>query len=272
MDDDTRTALRSIGQEIANARFAVAFTGAGISTESGLPDYRGTHGLWRNGRFEELANIETFEREPAEFWQFYSQRLGALRGAEPNAAHTALETLCSHELINFVITQNVDGLHRREALGSRLVELHGTLRLGTCLRCRRDWRIEEVEQRLAAADDEVPRCDCGYPIKPGVTLFGERLDEETLDVAMRAANASDYLLCLGSSLQVMPAAAIPAFVLEHGGKVAIINQGATDYDEEEGVIRIEASLAEAMPIVVDGAARNLGYPETSRSGSSSDLK
>jgi NAD-dependent protein deacetylase/lipoamidase len=271
MDDETRTALRSIGQEIANARFAVAFTGAGISTESGLPDYRGTHGLWKNRRFEELANIEEFEREPAEFWRFYAQRLRALHGAEPNAAHTALETLSSHELINFVITQNVDGLHRREAFGSRLVELHGTLRLGTCLRCRRDWPIEQVEQRLAAADDGVPRCDCGYPIKPGVTLFGERLDEETMEIALRAANACDYLLCLGSSLQVMPAAAIPAFVLENGGKVAIINQGATDYDDAEGVTKIEASLAGAVPIVLDGATRNLGYPEAG-SGSSSDLR
>jgi len=253
MDGDTRAALEQIGRDIAGAQFAVAFTGAGISTESGLPDYRGANGLWKNKRFEELANIDTFRREPVEFWQFYAERLHILKGARPNPAHVALEILSFHDLIKLVITQNVDGLHRRDYFGATLVELHGSLRTATCLECGRDWGMERVEEGLATSEDGVPRCDCGYPLKPGVTLFGEQLPEGAMEIAMGAAAASDYLLCLGSSLQVMPAAAIPAFVLEHGGRVAIINHGHTDYDHEQGVTKVDASLAEAMPIVLDAA-------------------
>ena len=248
-----REALEQIGRELAGARFAIALTGAGISTESGLPDYRGSNGLWQNKRFEELANIDTFRREPVEFWRFYTQRLQVLRGARPNPAHVALEILSFHDLIKLVVTQNVDGLHRRDYFGATLVELHGSLRTATCLECGDEWDIEHVEQRLAATADGVPRCDCGYPLKPSVVLFGERLPEGAMDIAMRAADAADYLLCLGSSLQVMPAAAIPAFVLEHGGRVAIINQGETDYDHEENVTKVDARLAEAMPVVLGAA-------------------
>ena len=253
MDGDTRAALEQVGRDIAGAQFAVAFTGAGISTESGLPDYRGANGLWKNKRFEELANIDTFRREPVEFWQFYAERLHILKGARPNPAHVALEILSFHDLIKLVITQNVDGLHRRDYFGATLVELHGSLRTATCLECGRDWGMERVEEGLATAEDGVPRCDCGYPLKPGVTLFGEQLPRGAMETAMGAAAAADYLLCLGSSLQVMPAAAIPAFVLEHGGRVAIINHGKTDYDFEQGVTKVDASLAEAMPIVLDAA-------------------
>ena len=259
MDDKTRETLREIGREIAEANFAVAFTGAGISTESGLPDYRGPGGLWKNKRFEELAHIETFKSEPGEFWGFYAQRLAALHNAKPNAAHLALEQLHEDGLIKRVITQNVDGLHRREIYGMNLAELHGSLRLGTCLGCGRDWYIAEVEERLAGSEDGVPHCDCGYPLKPGVTLFGENLPEHALEDAQRFASEADYLLCLGSSLSVIPAAFIPATVLDNGGLVGIINQGPTDYDDSYGVLKVEARLAEAMPIVAE-AARQAGLP------------
>ncbi len=202
----------------------------------------------KNRRFEELASIETFKKEPVEFWQFYAQRLSALHQAEPNPAHLALEELYEAGLLEGVITQNVDGLHRREVFGSDLYEIHGSLATGSCLECGEDYRLSEVEQRMDAAEDGVPRCDCGYPIKPGVVLFGEYLPVDG-SRAQRLSSEADYLLCLGSSLSVTPAAFLPATVLESRGKVAIINQGPTEYDGEPGVIKVEAALAEAMPIV-----------------------
>ncbi|HEY7208042.1 MAG TPA: Sir2 family NAD-dependent protein deacetylase, partial [Gaiellaceae bacterium] len=118
-----RGELEQIGRQLAAAWNAVAFTGAGISTESGLPDYRGSNGLWNNRRLEELAHIEAFQREPAEFWRFYGERLVGLRGAAPNPAHLALARLEEAGLIAGLITQNVDGLH--QAAGSKVVaELH----------------------------------------------------------------------------------------------------------------------------------------------------
>lgn len=249
---ETAEALRRIGRGLAQARFAIALTGAGISTESGLPDYRGPAGLWKSRRFEELAHIALFLREPAAFWEFYGARLRALRRARPNAAHLALEELCAHGVLEAVITQNVDGLHSRQELGPKLVELHGSLRVGTCLSCGRDWAMDEIEARLAAADDGVPRCDCGSPIKPGVVLFGELLPEEALATATALAERADYVLCLGSSLEVMPAGALPGLVLDAGGTVAVVNLGPTGYDDV-GVTKVEAPLAAAMPVVRDAA-------------------
>ncbi len=250
---ETAEALGRIGRELAHARFAIVLTGAGISTESGLPDYRGATGLWKNRRFEELAHIELFRKEPAEFWDFYAVRLQALRRAQPNAAHLVLEELCAEGLVEAVITQNVDGLHSRQELGPKLVELHGSLRVGTCLDCGRSWTMDELEERLAASDDRVPRCDCGAPVKPGVVLFGELLPGEELETARELAERADYVLCLGSSLEVMPAGALPGLVLEHGGRVAIVNLGPTGYDDVAGVTKVEAPLARAMPLVRDAA-------------------
>jgi len=227
-----REALEQIGRDIATARFAVVFTGAGISTESGLPDYRGPSGLWRNRRFEELANIETFKADPVDFWEFYAHRLAVLADAKPNAAHRALEAMYRGGLIKAVITQNVDGLHRREVFGTDLAELHGTLETGVCLNCLDHYNLREIETRIGESKDGVPRCDCDHPIKPGVVLFGEMLPEEQVVRAQNLTSEADYMLCLGSSLSVIPAAFLPATVLDNGGRVAIINQGPTEYDDE----------------------------------------
>lgn len=253
MTNDTYDALGQIARKLAHARFAIVLTGAGISTESGLPDYRGASGLWRNRRFEELAHIELFRREPAEFWEFYAERLRVLHHAQPNAAHLVVEELCADGLIQGVITQNVDGLHSREQLGPKLAELHGSLRVGVCLDCGREWEMREVEERLDVSDDRVPRCDCGFPIKPGVVLFGELLPERELTTATELASEADFLLCLGSSLEVIPAGALPELVLQRGGEVAVINLGPTTYDDVDGVVKVEAPLARAMPVVRDVA-------------------
>jgi NAD-dependent deacetylase len=221
--------------------------------------------LWRNRRFEQLAHLDTFERQPAEFWDFYSHRLAALGEAAPNPAHRALARLEDEGLIDAVITQNVDGLHR--AAGSSTVfELHGSLREGECIACREAveqdatstrrrprWPIDEVMARRTAAADGVPRCDCGSPLKPAVVLFGEQLPAVVLETSFPFVDEADYALCLGSSLEVMPAAALPQIVLSNGGSVAIINQGSTAYDDAERVLKVDAGLGAAMPVVLEAA-------------------
>jgi len=247
-----RTELEQIGRQLAQTRNAIAFTGAGISTQSGLPDYRGSNGLWQNRRFEELAHIDAFAREPGEFWRFYRERLVKLRGAVPNPAHLVVARLEEEGLLRGLITQNVDGLHRA-AVSRLVVELHGSLRGGECLVCRAVRPMAEIECRLAAAPDGVPRCDCGSPLKPAVVLFGEVLPAGAVTTAVGLARDADYMLCLGSSLHVSPASAMPVIVLENGGLVAIVNQGETDLDDRPGVRKVEAPLAVAMPIVLDAA-------------------
>lgn len=239
-----------IANDLAAAQFAVVFTGAGISTGSGLPDYRGENGLWKNKRFEQLANIDTFRQEPEEFWQFYAERLSGLHGAEPNAAHLALEKLYQRGQIKGVITQNVDGLHRRTALGEGLAEIHGTLSVGVCLECDTNYHVSEVEAKLAI--DGLPRCDrCNAVIKPGVVLFGETLPQAEMARARDWALRADYLLVLGSSCEVYPAAGLPEVVLdnEHSFGVGIINLGPTAYDDDPRITKAELPLGKAMTTV-----------------------
>lgn len=240
-----------LARRMREAGTVAALTGAGISTGSGLPDYRGDQGLWRNRRFEELASIEMFSREPVEFWEFYRMRLAGLRHARPNAGHDALAALEQAGVIERVITQNVDGLH--EVAGSRPLEVHGSLRHAECLRCGDRIDIDETERRADAAHDGVPRCEpCGDPLKPCVVLFGEMLPP-AIDEAWRLAERCDLLLVCGSSLAVQPVGALPYVTSAHGGAVAVVNIGETAADGFAD-IRIDAELS---PVLSELAARVL---------------
>lgn len=250
MGGKTRETLEQVGRDLAGAKHAIAFTGAGISTESGIPDFRGKDGLWtQNKRFEDLAHIDAFHETPAEFWDFYRMRLDWAEGVEPNDAHRALALLEGIGILKVVITQNTDGLHHDA--GSRTVlQLHGTSRFATCLKCRRDYAMQEARERLAQSADAIPYCDCGYALKPSVTLFGEHLPTVPLQKAVEHAEKADLVMCLGSTLAVYPAASIPQVVLNNGGKVIIINTGETEYDHAPGVIKIDAPLGETMQAIV----------------------
>lgn len=227
---------------------AFALTGAGMSTESGLPDYRGEAGMWRNRRFEELASIEAVQREPEAFWDFYRVRLDGLGSAEPNAGHAALARLQQAGIIERVVTQNVDGLH--QVAGSEdVLELHGSLRSGRCRRCGDEYVIDEVRARWASADDSVPRCDCGNVLGPGVVLFGEPLPL-AIETAFEMAERSRAVLALGTSLEVFPAAHLPIVTVERGGELGIVNRGRTGFDDLARA-RIDAMLGDVLPTVAD---------------------
>jgi NAD-dependent deacetylase len=226
------TEVARLAELIGGARSVVALTGAGISVPSGIPDFRTPGvGLWENVDPMEVAHIDAFRGDPARFWGFYSQRFATLGDKQPNSAHMALVAMERKGLLDGVITQNVDMLHRKA--GTReLVEVHGSIASCSCLACGTQVSLEAVSAQLARAEDGVPRCaDCQRPLKPDVVLFGELLPAAALEHAHQLCTAADVLLCIGSSLEVHPVAGLPLLTHEHGGTVAIITQGPTPLDD-----------------------------------------
>ncbi|ALU29246.1 NAD-dependent protein deacetylase [Sulfolobus acidocaldarius] len=235
---------KKVAEMILSSVNAIAFTGAGISTASGIPDFRGPQGLWKKYS-PELASIEYFQKYPDAFWQFYSTRMKSLFEAKPNRAHYALAQLEKMGLIKAVITQNVDGLH--SVAGSRnVIELHGNMRKSYCTSCLRSYDSLEVLARVEKGE-VIPRCECGGILKPDVVLFGEPV--HGIYEAMRIANESDLVLAIGSSLTVYPANQIPLIVKRNGGGLIILNGEETPYDEYADLVireRIEIFLPEVI--------------------------
>jgi NAD-dependent deacetylase len=224
-----------LAELVRSAERTVALTGAGISVPSGIPDFRspGT-GLWENVDPMEVAHISVFRRDPERFWHFYGNRFASLRDKRPNGAHLALAELERRGLIETVVTQNIDGLHR--AAGSQdLIEVHGSISTSSCFECGRGYQLAHVRRRLVEAPDGVPRCECGAPLKPDVVLFGELLPEAALSRASDLASSADLLLCVGSSLEVYPVAELPRLTLASGGRVALVTKGPTPYDRDATV-------------------------------------
>jgi NAD-dependent deacetylase len=217
---------------LRGAERAVALTGAGISVPSGIPDFRTPgSGLWENVDPMEVAHIDAWRRDPDRFWSFYSRRFATLGDKLPNEAHLGLAELERRGLIRAVITQNIDRLHRMAGT-SGLIEVHGSIEWSVCFQCGGRFGIDEVIELLAAGDG-APLCPtCAAPLKPDVVLFGELLPERALTEAQALATTADLMLCVGSSLEVYPVAGLPAMTLAGGGRLALITQGPTSYDEE----------------------------------------
>ncbi len=208
----------------------VALTGAGVSTESGIPDFRSTGGIWAQYDPYEVASIDGFRRDPGRVWEFYARRLAVLADAAPNDAHRALARLEELGLLAAVVTQNVDGLH--QAAGSReVVEVHGSIRGAVCLRCGRTYPADEVHERLP-----LPRCDCGAVLKPGVVMFGEPMPVAAFERATELSRAAALLLVVGSSLEVHPVAGLPEETVAAGGTVAIVNRDPTPFDADAKLV------------------------------------
>jgi NAD-dependent deacetylase len=203
----------------------VVLTGAGISTESGIPDFRSPTGIWARYDPMEYATISAFRRDPVKVWDFYSKRLGVLLDAEPNAAHVALARLEAGGFVDAIVTQNIDRLHER-AGSSDVIEVHGSIRTSSCLDCGNRVPLDEVACRLP-----VPACDvCGAVLKPDVVMFGELLPEDAMARAAGLAQGAALMLVVGSSLEVWPVAGLPQETLDAGGTLAIVNRDATPYD------------------------------------------
>ena len=222
----------------------VVLTGAGVSTESGIPDFRSPSGIWAEVDPFEVASIEAFRRDPERVWSFYRERIHILRDAEPNAAHVALAELERRGYVSAIVTQNIDVLHSRA--GSReVVEMHGSIRSAQCLRCL--W-TEPAEAVLAQLETRpTPLCPhCSDVLKPGVVLFGEVLPPAAVERAILLARAAALVLVVGSSLEVWPVAGLPL----DARAFAIVNQGPTALDDR-AVLKIDAAAGETLAAVVE---------------------
>jgi NAD-dependent deacetylase len=221
----------------------VVLTGAGISTESGIPDFRSPTGIWASYDPMEYASIAAFRRDPVKVWEFYAKRFEVLTRAEPNEGHLALAELERRGLVRAVVTQNIDTLHERA--GSRdVVEVHGSIRNAECLACGERVPLERVVELLA--DAPAPACPrCGEILKPGVVMFGELLPGAEIDRAFELAESAALLLVVGSSLEVHPVAGLPEATLRAGGELAILNRGRTPYDGQ-ATVRVDGAAGETL--------------------------
>jgi len=251
--------VHDLARLLSEARHAVVLTGAGISTESGIPDFRSPGGLWEKYDPMVVGSMSTFMNDPAQFWEFHRPRFEVVDSVEPNAAHIAVAELERRGIVRAVITQNIDGLHRRAGTEDP-IEIHGSLSGGRCLRCDHHVSRDELLARADAADDGVPRCNCGFQLKSHVVLFGEMLPSAALDATLHHATTADMLLVIGSSLLVSPVSDIPGMVLSNGGRIAILTEGDTPYDHRADV-RIRSKAAETMPRVIEELDR-MGGPST----------
>lgn len=210
--------LERIRERLNGSVSPVALTGAGISAESGVPTFRGPDGLWKNFRAEDLATPEAFEADPVLVWEWYDWRRGLISRIKPNPAHYALAELEKRRPGLIVITQNVDGLHA--LAGSRnVLEIHGSIWRVVCTECENSSENREVPIK------KVPRCPCGGVLRPGVVWFGEALPEDILNKAFEASGKADFMLVVGTSGVVQPAASLAYMGKQAGAFMVEINTG-----------------------------------------------
>lgn len=233
---------------------ALIFTGAGISTGSGIPDFRGPQGVWTRRQPVYFHDFMTSEAARIEHWDYKLEGRDAFRDARPNAVHHAIVGLEKAGKLRSVITQNIDGLHGLAgASAERLVELHGTNALVECQSCH--WRGDpEPHFEYFRLNRKPPLCQCGGFLKPATISFGQNLSSVELERAGQAAMDADLVVALGSTLSVYPAASFPLMAAQQGAPYIVINRGATDHDRERCVtLRLEGEVGEIFPPAVDVA-------------------
>lgn len=248
MNSETQT--ERLASWVKESGRIVFFGGAGISTESGIPDFRSAAGIYQTEKDspyspEEILSRRFFDRHPEVFFDFYKSKM-IHPEARPNPAHLFLADLERAGKLDAVITQNIDGLH--QLAGSRKVlELHGSIHRNMCMTCGRRYTLEEI----MSGKETVPRCECGGIIKPDVVLYGESLDNEVIEAAVSAIAAADLLLIGGTSLTVQPAAHLVTYF--RGDKTVLVNASSTAYDQ-----RADLLITEPIGAVFGEVGRHLG--------------
>jgi NAD-dependent deacetylase len=241
------TMINKVAEMIAASSRAVVFTGAGISTESGIPDFRGPGGLWtkvdpNDYTIDKFLSSETTRKK---MWQRMREG-GLMADVQPNRAHTAIVELEKMGKLRSIITQNVDNLHQKAGNSQHLIhELHGNMQWIVCLDCRKRYPIEIAKQNVPSPDYVLSCNSCNGILKPDVVLFGEALPQDTLMRATQEARSCDLLIVIGSTLFVYPAAYMPLYAKQSGAKIVIINLGRTEQDDIADV-RIDAPAGETM--------------------------
>lgn len=231
--------IREVARLIREAKNVVIFVGAGLSTESGIPDFRSPGGVW--DKYDpadfDFHNFLTRESSREKYWQMATEMYDAMRDAKPNAGHVAIAELEKLGKLDCLITQNIDGLHFKAGNSeAKVFELHGTAMHVACLDCNRRYERDPIQERIASGD-RAPRCDsCGGPLKPATISFGQNMPERETAEAFRRSAACDLFIVIGSSLVVYPAAQMPVEAKRSGAKLVIINRDATPCDKMANVI------------------------------------
>jgi NAD-dependent deacetylase len=242
--------IRRAVKMLEQSRYAIAFTGAGISTESGISDFRSKGGVWDRYRIVTYQEFISSHEARVEYWKMKKELFNEMKGATPNSAHKALAELESRGKLQCVITQNIDGLHQ-DAGSKNVIELHGTNRKAACLDCGRTWPIEEI-QRVLESGNLDPSCDqCGGFVKPATISFGQPMPEQEMIKAFDHARKSDLLIMIGSSLQVEPAASIPREAHRTGASLIYINRTPTPTDNLANVL-FKENAGEVMSAILEG--------------------
>jgi NAD-dependent deacetylase len=245
--------LQSAAMEVAvlaalirERRPCVVLTGAGVSTESGVPDFRSPNGIWAQFDPLEYGSIQAFWADPEKVWRFYAPRFSMLTEAEPNDAHLALADLERRGYVRAVVTQNIDLLHER-AGSAEVIEVHGSIRTSSCSGCGATYPLAEV---LGLLDRHaVPRCvGCAAALKPDVVFFGEVLPEDAIARAFALSREAKLMLVVGSTLEVQPVAGLPLETLAAGGALAIVNRGPTALDGL-ATLKVDGSAGEILSAV-----------------------
>jgi NAD-dependent deacetylase len=249
--NNLNTKISTVSDMIIESRKLVVFTGAGISTESGIPDFRGPGGIW--SRFDpDDFTIEKFLQSPEtreKQWRILIES-GLIVNAEPNSAHLSIAELEKLNKLECVITQNIDNLHQEAGNSAeKVIELHGNMNFVVCTGCHERYPMEDIVERLKK-EAGVPDCEkCQGILKPDVVFFGEALPEEALQKATFHSSTCDLLIAIGSSLAVFPAAYMPLYAKQGGAKLAIINIGSTLYDSRADIL-IDAKAGETMESIL----------------------
>jgi len=238
--DDAR--IRAAAELLHDASRVVVFTGAGISTESGIPDFRSPGGIWSRYDPDDLTypKFVSDEKYRRIYWEYDRARYPAMRDALPNAAHHAVVEIEQSGRLAALITQNIDGLHQTAgSYPEKIYELHGTVKQVTCLDCHRRWDREEITDRMDADGLDVPYCEhCGGPLKCATIAFGQSLPAEVLEQAFLHARRADLFLTIGSSLVVQPAALLPVEAKRAGARLVLVNLSETPLDSLMDIILI----------------------------------
>jgi NAD-dependent deacetylase len=262
----TDTEVAKLTRLVVESQPCVVLTGAGVSTESGIPDFRSPTGIWAEFDPLEYATLGAFRRDPAKIWRFYAPRFSMLTEAVPNRAHLAIAELERLGLVRAVVTQNIDRLHER-AGSHDVIEVHGSIRTSSCPGCGARHQLAEVLE-LREAGNGAPACPvCGEILKPDVVFFDELLPEGAIERAQALAAEARLLLIVGSSLEVHPVADLPRTTLDAGGKVAVVNRMPTWVDGR-AALRLDGSagdvlsaLVEALPPQVEVAEYDPAWPK-----------
>lgn len=243
----TESAIKRARAAIHTASRIVALTGAGISTPSGIPDFRSPmSGMWNTEDPTVVASLRSFKRDPQPFYRWIAPHIATILEAEPNPAHRALAELEQRGKLQAIVTQNIDGLHQKA--GSQTVyELHGHLRTATCLQCRQSWPT--AEHLATAQQGLVPRCTCGGAIKPDLVLFDEQLPIDVWQHAEAVVRQCDLLIVAGTGLEVYPVADLPELALHHGAQLIVVNYTPT-WADRQALTVIREDVAVALPQIV----------------------